>query len=290
MEQPMKHVYLLGYPVGHSISPPIYNATFPAMGIDAACEAWATPPEDLAAVVADLRDPDCFGASVTIPHKEAVLLLLDEVDAGARAIGAVNCIVNRTGRLAGYNTDRYGFLRSLRESGYEAAGGRAVVLGAGGSARAVVAALVGEGVALLTLTGRSAANLSEVAQALRLQLGAADATLETLGWDDAAFAGRCREANLIVNCTPVGMWGSGLDGRSPIDRSLITPGATVLDLVYNPSETPLLGDAKAVGARPVGGLEMLVYQAAENLRLWTGREPPIDIMREVALKAISERH
>jgi len=285
----VRRVYLLGYPVGHSISPAIYGATFAAMAVDAVCEARATPPEDLAAAVADLRAADCFGASVTIPHKGAVIPLLDEVDEAAVAIGAVNCIANRDGRLAGHNTDRYGFLRSLTESGFRPAGARAVVLGAGGSARAVVAALLEEGVAV-TLTGRSALKVGAVMEVLRSQLAVNADRLGYLGWDDAAFAPACRAANLIVNCTPLGMWGSGLDDRSPIDRGLIAAGASVLDLVYNPPETPLLREAAAAGAKAVSGLDMLVYQGAEAVRLWTGRPPPIAIMKDAALTAISERH
>ena len=284
----MKRAYLLGYPVGHSISPPLYNATFRAMAIDAVCEARATPPAELAAVVAGLRAADCFGASVTIPHKEAVIPLLDEVEAAAAAIGAVNCIANRDGRLAGYNTDRAGFLRSLQESGFTPTGARAVVLGAGGSARAVVAALVDAGVSVL-LSGRDKAKVGAVANVLRSHFKADASRLGSLGWEEESFATACRAADLIVNCTPLGMWGSGLADQSPLDPALIRRGAVVLDLVYNPPKTPLLRAAAAAGAKPVSGLDMLVYQGAEAVRLWTGREPPVGVMKSAALQAISER-
>jgi shikimate dehydrogenase len=286
----MKRAFLLGYPVGHSISPQIYGAAFRAMGLDSSLEARATPPEELTAVVAGLRDEDCYGASVTIPHKQAVMPLIDGLDDAARTIGAVNCIVNRHGGLTGYNTDFYGFRRSLLESGFRPGGSKAVVLGAGGSARAVVAALVDSGVASILVTARSAARAEETAASLRNDLGAKAGGVAALGWDDVArFEAACREAKLIVNCTPLGMSGSGNEGRSPIAAALIPPASVVLDLVYNPVETPLLRDAKAAGATAVSGLDMLVYQGAAAIKLWTGEEAPVDIMKEAAVEAIAAR-
>ncbi len=128
---------IIGYPLGHSMSPAIHNAAYRAMGLDLTFEAWSTPPEDVPAAVARLREPEMLGMNVTVPHKQAVMPLLDEVDATARAIGAVNTIVKQDGRLVGYNTDRYGFIRSLREAGCDPAGKHVVILGYGGSERAV---------------------------------------------------------------------------------------------------------------------------------------------------------
>jgi shikimate dehydrogenase len=294
----MKRAYLLGYPVGHSISPQIYGAAFKAMSLDSTLEARATPPEELPAVVVSLRDDGCYGASVTIPHKQAVVPLIDGLDDAARAIGAVNCIVNRDGKLSGYNTDYAGFQRSLLESGFRPDGpstgsgrsAKAVVLGAGGSARAVVAALVDTGVGSILLTARSGVKAEEAASSLRQDLGTSADGIVGLGWDDIdRFEAACRQAKLIVNCTPLGMTGSGNEDRSPIAASLIPKGSVVLDLVYNPVETPLLRDARAAGATAVSGLDMLVYQGAAAIKLWTGEEPPVDIMKTAAAEAIAAR-
>jgi shikimate dehydrogenase len=225
-----------------------------------------------------------LGVNVTVPHKETVIPLLDSVDGRAAALGAVNCISKDERQLRGHNTDLYGFLRSLGEAGCEPSGQRALVLGAGGSARAVAHGLLAAGVASLTLTGRTAARVT----ALIESLPETSTEVRGAGWQDEDFAAACDEADLIVNCTPVGMHHGESEGESPLPASLIRSGAWVCDLVYNPLETPLLKVARAAGARPVAGLDMLVYQAAESLRLWTGREAPIDVMRNAALKKLAE--
>jgi shikimate dehydrogenase len=276
----LKTVALLGYPLGHSLTPIIYNATFPAMGLEATCVAWPTPPEALGEAVRRLRSPDILGANVTIPHKEAVVPLLDEVDAGAAAIGAVNCIVASDGRLAGHNTDGAGFLRSLREQGFEPSRRAAMVLGAGGAARAIVVALREAGIAALTVAGRSGE---------RTRVAMAGLGVVALGWEEAGFRERCREADLVVNCTPLGTKGSPGENESPPVAGAFRPGALAFDLVYNPPETPFLRAAEAGGARAVSGLGMLLYQGAESIRLWTGRAPPLDTMRAAALTALARR-
>src|SRR5688572_3529311 len=162
-----KLLSIIGYPISHSLSPAIYNATFPAMGIDARYEAWAAQPGEVASAIARLRDENMMGMNVTVPHKEAVLDLLDEVDATARAIGAVNCISKDGQHLVGHNTDMYGFVRSLREAGCAPEGLHAIVLGVGGSARAVTHGLLESGVALLTLAGRTASRVDALAGELQ---------------------------------------------------------------------------------------------------------------------------
>src|SRR6266545_1993604 len=134
----MPKMAIIGYPLGHTLSPAMYEAAYPVMAIDATFEVWATPPQNLPAAIERVRGQDMLGICVTVPHKEAVMGLVDEIDPTARAIGAVNCIAKSPdGRLVGYNTDRYGFIRSLREAGCEPEGLRALILGAGGSAHAV---------------------------------------------------------------------------------------------------------------------------------------------------------
>jgi len=276
-------VGLIGYPLAHSITPKIYAAAFEAMGLDARCEAWVTPAEALVDTIGRLREEGVYGANVTVPHKEAVIPLLDALDVGAAKIGAVNCIVRADGRLKGHNTDFYGFMRSLGEAGFEPAGKAAVLLGAGGAARAVAVGLLEAGAAHLTLSGRSRERVAAAAATLRARQST---PVQALAFDDADFADACRRADLIVNCTPVGTRHTSAEHSSPISRDLIRPGAFVYDLVYNPPLTRLLADARSVRATAVSGLEMLIYQGAESIRLWTGREPPLDIMQGAAREAL----
>jgi shikimate dehydrogenase len=161
---------------------------------------------------------------------------------------------------------------------------RVLILGAGGSARAVAYGLIEAGAPALTIAGRNARNLEALAHSLEPRAG--QTAITTASWQDEGFAAACARADLIVNCTPIGMRHTETESESPLPRELVRPGVWVSDLVYNPLETPLLRLAAERGARPVAGLEMLVYQAAESVRLWTGREPPIDIMRKAASKAL----
>ena len=277
----------IGYPIGHSLSPVMYNAAFPALGLDARYEAWSTPAEELSAVAERLRSEMVLGLNVTVPHKQAIIPLLDEVDATARAIGAVNCISKVDGRVVGHNTDMYGFVRSLREAGCEPRGLRILVLGVGGSAREIVHGLIEAGAAAVTLAGRSLDRVEILANEVRTAAGAT--MIEAAGWQDEGFVAAARAADVVVNCTPVGMRHTAAEAESPLPAALLRPGLWVCDLVYNPLETPLLRQVREAGARRVGGLEMLVYQAAESVRWWTGQEAPIDIMRKAALAALAQR-
>ena len=285
----MNLLAIIGYPIRHSLSPAIYNAAFDAMGVDARFEAWSTPPDEVPAALRRLREPEMLGLSVTVPHKEAVIPLLDELDATARAIGAVNCIAkDGEGRLIGHNTDKDGFLRSLRAAGFEPEGKRAVVLGAGGAAHAVAYGLAEAGVASLALAGRTPARVAAAAAHLRAS-APRPVVVEALGWQDEAFAAACRAADLVVNCTPIGMRHTEGEGESPLAAGHLRPGLWVFDTVYTPPETALLRQARAAGARPIAGLDMLLFQAVACLRYWTGREAPLDIMRQAALRALAQQ-
>ncbi len=248
------------HPAGHTRSPAMHNAAFRALGLDAAYLAFDVPPERLAAAVAGARALAVRQLAVSLPHKEAVIPLLDEVDATARRIGAVNTITRRGERLCGSNTDWIGAVRALeRETGLE--GRRAVVLGAGGSARAVVFGLRDKG-AQVTVLNRTTGR----AEALAAELCAdAAGPLEAL---------RDTPHEVLVNTTSVGL----KSDASPVPAEALAPGSVVMDAVYDPEQTRLLRDAAARGARTVPGKWMLVYQAAEQLALWTGRDAPIDVM------------
>ena len=279
---------ILGYPLGHSASPAFQQAALDHLGLDARYEAWEVEPERLAERVQELRGPDLLGFSVTVPHKEAVMPLLDAVEATARDIGAVNTVVCRDGRLVGANTDLAGFLAALREEGaYEPRGGSALVLGAGGAARAVAYALLSDGAAAVAIANRS----PERARILAEELGARfPAKVQALPLDAEALApllGADASVDLLVNCTSVGMAHGPDPDASPVPAGLMPSTALVYDLVYNPQETPLLAAARRAGARTLGGLPMLVYQGAAAFRLWTGREAPIDVMLRAASAALA---
>jgi shikimate dehydrogenase len=210
--------------------------------------------------------------------------LVDEVEPGARAIGAINCITKQDGRLIGYNTDKAGFIDALRSAGYEPNMRRVLVLGVGGSARAVCVGLIEAGAGSITLAARRPEAVAALAGHLRQTHPNAlieEATMEPRMLEVATAA-----AGLVVNCTPVGMHGTGSEDESPLPGAFLRDGLWVCDLVYRPPQTRLLREAEKAGANTLGGLEMLVLQAAESVRLWTGREPPVDIMRGAARSAL----
>jgi shikimate dehydrogenase len=259
------------HPAGHTRSPAMHNAAFAALGLDAVYTAFDVLPDQLASAIAGARALGLRQLAVSIPHKMAALEHVDEVEPVARQIGALNTITAVGGRLRGANTDWIGAVRALEREG-PLADRDAVVLGAGGAARAVVYGLLERG-ARVRILNRTA----EKAAALSRALGAAGsgslADLPKLPCD------------VIVNTTSVGL---GAD-VSPVDPQGIRPGCVVMDAVYEPSETRLLRDARARGARAVGGKWMLVHQAAEQIRIWSGREAPVDVMAEAFDRAARGR-
>ena len=263
---------IIGSPVAHSLSPAIQGAALRAAGIDATYERWETPLAALPARVASLRERDCLGANVTIPHKQAVLSLLDDVAPLAAGIGAVNTIVNDGGRLAGHNTDGDGFVAALEEAGFAPSGKRFLLVGAGGAARGIAFALRHAG-ADIAISNRT----PERAQALADAAGA-----HTVPFDAPPAPYDC-----VVNCTSAGMHGSGTETVLPVDPAASDPGALIVDIVYAPEETPLLRAARAAGRPVLGGLPMLIHQGALAFELWTGRPAPLDAMREAARAALS---
>jgi shikimate dehydrogenase len=279
----MKFIGLIGKPLAHSASPVFQQAALDHCGVDARYELWETEIEELPVAVERMREEDCLGANVTIPHKERIIALLDSLDPLAQRIGAVNTVVNRDGRLQGYNTDILGFEHALRrDGGFDPSGCHAVVLGAGGAARAVAIALIDGGAASLTVTDIDQARAAALLRHLGAQGRAALRSVSPDGEELAAAASNCR---LLVNCTPIGMRHSPNESATPIAPALIPAGALVFDVVANPPETRLLAEARRRGARTVSGLAMLIYQGAESFRLWTGLEPPVEVMRQAAFGA-----
>jgi shikimate dehydrogenase len=277
-----KLVGLMGYPVEHSLSPAMHNRAFAALSLNWCYLPLPVPPERLGEAVAGLRALGFVGANVTVPHKEAVMSYLDEVTPEAQAIGAVNIIVIHGDELIGYNTDWQGFLTALSEGGFDPQGKRAVVLGAGGAARAVVYALAWGG-AQVAILNRTPAH----AQALVRDFSPLfpSALLVSFPLNSRTLREQAAEAHLLVNATPVGMWPEVTRSVWPEDLALPSH-LTVFDLVYNPCQTKLLQQAKAAGATGIGGLGMLVHQGAAAFELWTGEKAPVETMWAAVSEAL----
>jgi len=267
-------VGVIGWPIEHSVSPPMHNAAFGALGMDWCYVPFPVHPANLKEAIAGVRALGLRGINVTVPHKKGVVALVDELTPAARAVGAVNTVISRGEVLVGHNTDVGGFLRALREAGFEPEGCSALILGAGGAARAVAYALAGVGAQVVILNR----NLGR-AQALAVAFAGVSETarLRAGPLNEKSVGQEMERASLVVNATPLGMWPQV--GTTPWPDELPFPShARLFDLVYNPRETRLMRRARLEGARAVGGLRMLVHQGAEAFALWTGREPPVETM------------
>ena len=254
-------VGLIGWPVEHSRSPAMHNAAFKALDLDWHYILLPTPLDQLEAVAGRIRSGELSGANVTIPHKQAIMPFLDEIDPAAQAVGAVNTIVQRDGRLIGFNTDTIGFKRALLETEIAINDQPCAILGAGGSARAVVYVLRELG-ARVTVYARDVAKASVLSSEAR-------ALSEVMHIDPAT--------RLIVNTTPVGL--SPNVAASPWPAAVpLPPQALVFDLLNNPPRTRLMQQAEEQGLRTVNGWGMLVYQGAAAFKSWTGVEPPVEVM------------
>jgi shikimate dehydrogenase len=258
------------------------QAALDHLGISAKFESWPTPPEELEPRVASFREDDCLGSCVTLPHKQAVIQLIDELAETAASVGAVNWIINRDGRLTGHNTDSPGFLRAIKErEGVEPAGADALIFGAGGAARAIVHALKSAGVARLTIANRTVAN----AERLAADFTEARFRPTAIGMSRDELANVAPFATLIVNTTSIGMAGGPAPDRSPLTADMISADALCYDAVYAPPVTPFLEEAERAGARTAGGLTMLVYQGVVGFELLTGKPAPVDVMFEAVDRA-----
>ncbi|MDT8304339.1 MAG: shikimate dehydrogenase [Anaerolineae bacterium] len=272
-------VGLLGWPVSHSLSPAMHNAAAQTLGLDLVYVALPVAPEAMGAAVRGLAALGFLGANVTVPHKQAVLPFLDELDATARAIGAVNTIVvaqEGAPTLHGTNTDGAGLVADLVEQGVAIAERACIILGAGGAARAAAFALAQQG-GHVHLLARRREQAIEVANGLQPHLGGAEVVAHQ--WDEAAGLLARVERPLIVNATPVGM--APHNSGSPWPAGLPFPDGTfVYDMVYEPRETKLLRAARAAGRPGANGLGMLLQQGALAFELWTGLRPDVAVMRQ----------
>ncbi len=271
---------LIGHPVEHSVSPQMHNSAFRSLGLNYVYLAFDVVEDALEIAVKGLKALRAVGFNVTIPHKIRVMRLLDELDESAERAGAVNTVVNERGALKGYNTDVYGIERALRRFRLPSSE-QAMIIGAGGAARASIIALLNLGFEKILIANRTLKKAQSLADWIKSMGFSADACSLEEG------RRRAESCKLIVNATPIGMHPNV--NETPLSRDEIPSDSIILDLVYNPPRTKLLEEAEKAGARVVSGIEVLVYQGAESFKLWTGREAPIEVMREAALKALQER-
>ena len=281
----MKKSGILGCPLGHSISPCFQNAAFTNLGIEATYEAWPVVTAELPERIQNLRESDFLGANVTIPYKELVIPLLDEIDDWALKIGSVNTIVNQAGLLIGYNTDTVGFLRAISGYGnYEPSGRDVLLIGAGGAARAAAHALMEAGVKTLWIANRTYDRVKRLADEL-LEIG----EVKPIGLDGPEFRKSAASVSLIVNSTSLGMKHTPEAHINPLEGLNIGSSTLVTDMVYNPLDTPMLIEAENRGCRILSGLPMLVLQGAASFELWTGDGAPVDVMFSAARQALIDQ-
>ena len=273
---------VIGDPIEHTMSPVMHNAVFKEMGMDYVYVAFQVKKEGLGEAIQGMRGLNIRGLNVTIPHKVAIIPLLDRLDHLAELIGAVNTVVNDNGVLTGYNTDAEGFLRALLERGIEPRGKNVVILGAGGASRAISFILAERGSSLVILNRtldkakECASRIGEVFQK----------EVKALEFDSENLAKALTEADILVNTTSVGMYPD--TSETPVSSDLLRPGLIVVDIVYNPIKTRLLEETEAAGARTISGIDMFVWQGALAFEKWTGLKAPVKLMKEEAIKVLEK--
>jgi shikimate dehydrogenase len=273
-----KRVVLIGHPVAHSLSGAMQQAAFDALGVDATYEQWDRPPIQLPDAIAELRSDDFLGANVTIPHKERVVPMVDRLTEEAHATGAVNTITKEAKRLVGHNTDVVGFRTALdRLVGKQKMPRHAIVLGAGGGARAVVYGLITEGFQRVVVFNRHLHR----AEGLVKHFGksAAHMELRAMPWHESIIEAELGKTKLLINATSIGL----ATDESPVAAEILPPDLLVLDLIYN--RTRLLRDAEAAGSTIMDGELMLLHQGAAAFTLWTGQPAPLELMQEKLAEA-----
>ena len=261
---------LLGFPVGHSLSPAMHNTAFEKLGLDCCYVTFSVKPEFLRDAVKSIKALNLAGVNVTVPHKERVIPFLDEVDKEASFIGAVNTIVNDNGRLTGYNTDGRGFMRSLSEAKISVNKKNVLVIGAGGASRAIGYYLCRNASKLFLYdidknkAGKLIGDLNKIKRNVSL-----------FSYQQSAISSQLKDVDVIINATPLGLKKGDL---LPINTDLLEKSQVVCDLIYK--NTPLLQAASKKGCKTLNGLGMLLWQGVFAFELWTGRRPPVEVMRK----------
>jgi len=272
---------IIGDPIEHSLSPVMHNAAFQKLNLDFVYVAFRVKKNELREAILGARSLDVHGLNVTMPHKNAVMKYLDEIDSTTRLIGAVNTILNDKGRLIGYNTDGAGALKALKEKGVGPEGKRLLLLGAGGAGKAI-AFYVAQEVDELKIFNRTTPKAEKLAQLLRKEFGK---KIDGNSLSAEIVKDELEDADILINATSVGMHPDV--NRSLVDPSWLRPDLCVMDIVYNPIETKLVKDARLMGAKVVSGIEMLVFQGVASFEIWTDHQAPVKVMKEVVLKKLS---
>jgi shikimate dehydrogenase len=272
-------VGVFGWPVTHTASPAMHNAAFAALEMNWVYLAFAVEPQNLRVALHGARDMGLAGVNLTVPHKVLALEIVEQTDPEARRLGAVNTIVFERGRLRGFNTDGYGITQAVREDfGMDLAGRRVLVLGAGGAGRAIAVQCALAGAKKLWVANRTPARVEPLARAL----AGTGAAFEALPLDPAAIERIAPELDLLINATSVGL----RPGESlGLPDRVFSPRLAVCDTIYRPAETGLLRQARRAGARAANGLSMLLHQGVRAFEIWTGRTPPLEVMRAALQQA-----
>jgi shikimate dehydrogenase len=274
---------IIGDPVAHSLSPVMHNAAFKKLGLNLVYVAFKVTKNELKDAISGARSLGLRGLNVTMPHKNAVMSYLDEVDSTAETIGAVNTILNNQGKLFGYNTDGKGAMIALQENGISTEEKKMLLLGAGGAAKAIAFQAAQE-VEELVIANRTSEKAEQLAKLLCKNFGN---KVKGRKLSTKVLKEELKTTDILVNATSVGMHPNV--NRSPVPSDLLHSDVCVMDIIYNPLETKLAKDAKSVGAKVVSGLEMLLYQGAVAFEIWTSCPAPVDVMKKAALDKLAEQ-
>ena len=277
-----KNLGIIGYPIAHTLSPAMQMAAINAAGLDYSYIAIPIQKGKLILAVDGLRALGFRGWNVTIPLKSTITQVLDSLDTDAKIIGAVNTVVNDGGRLTGYNTDVTGFVKALNEVEFMPDECNAVVLGAGGAARAVLWGLYKRNVGHVAVGVRNPDKYKSIVEDFKVF-----ENIEIFHWESEEFREQLEQADILINTTPLGMM-PDIDEMPPVDISLLPEGALVYDIIYTPAKTKLMAKAEELGYPTLNGMTMLLYQGVEAFRLFTGVEPDEKVMLKALEEALKE--
>jgi shikimate dehydrogenase len=291
--KPPIRLAVIGDPVAHSLSPQMQNAALRDCGVDMQYARVQLRETELAEACELVRQNQFVGLNVTLPHKERMLPLMDEIDENAKEAGVINTIAIRDQKLIGFNTDGIGFSHAIREDfSIDLRDLRVLVLGAGGAARAIAFECARQGCERLVIANRTRPKAEHLVQRLQSWFAGPRvlgpvARLQAIGWDESELRTQIAHTDLLVNATPLGLQRSD---QSPVAEHLLAPHLMIFDTTYNAGRSPLLMAAAKMGARGSNGLSMLIHQGARAFELWFGREAPVEVMRRAVVDALSSTH
>lgn len=272
---------LIGYPLKHSRSPHMHNSAFQKLGLDYVYLAFEVEDGGIQEGLNAMKTFNAKGFNVTMPHKQKVVELLDDVSDDAKIIGSVNTVKNEKGKLTGYNTDGRGLVKAIEESGVDYKGKKIVMLGSGGAARAVAIQLAFDGAAEIVMANRTLSKAEEIMKTINEKIPTSKG--KAIEMDEAKIKEELKDASILINCTPIGM-------KSTIDQSPINnvdtfhKGLFVVDIIYDPLKTKFISIAEEAGCKTMNGIDMMIYQGALAFKIWTGEDMPIEYVKEVLFK------